>query len=75
MTSADLFGDDEEAPAPVIIPGSPSENSATSDDENRPSSVKPNVQRLPVSGLPCSRNYGLFNIFEKFHRGPGVPKA
>jgi hypothetical protein len=40
ITNEDIFGDDE-APesAAVIIPGSPSENSATSDENNSPSSV------------------------------------
>jgi hypothetical protein len=40
-------------PASVIIPGSPSENSATSDDDNSPSSVKtkgtaPSRERLTM---------------------------
>ena len=54
VTNEDIFGDDEApAPAPVNIPGSHSENSATSDDDNSPSSVKtkgtaPSRERLTM---------------------------
>ncbi len=54
ITNEDIFGDDEAPePASVIIPGSPSENSATSDENNSPSSVKtkgtaPSRERLTM---------------------------
>jgi hypothetical protein len=46
------FGHDDGAPGPgpVIIPGSPAEYSATSDDENSPSSVK-TKGKLPLREL------------------------
>ena len=41
ITNKDIFGDDEAPePASVIITGSSSENSATSDDDKSPSSAK-----------------------------------
>ena len=54
ITNEDIFGDDEAPePASVIIPGSPSDNSATSDEDNSPSSVKtkgtaPSSERLTM---------------------------
>jgi hypothetical protein len=54
ITNEDIFGDDEAPePASVIITGSPSENSATSDDDKSPSSAKtkgtaPSRERLTM---------------------------
>ena len=71
ITNEDIFGDDEAPePASVIIPGSPSENSATSDENNSPSSVKtkgtaPSRERLTMQQK-------LFAWFRKIEMQHGV---
>ena len=68
-----MFGNDEELPAlaPVTTPVSPSENLATSDDENNPSSVNTSVIFLPPKKTSWVQplDQGIIRAFKEiYHR-------
>ncbi len=66
ITTKNIFGDDEAPePASVIIPGAPSENLATSDDDNSPSSVKTKFTAPSRELLTLQQKLKAVQCFEK----------